>query len=99
MNLVLRTENFDWQYLDKSFEWLQNPELLFLIASEPVSREAQEKWFLSLPHNPTYKIWGVSCNNEPFGVCGIRSIDGSSGELFCYIGDKKMWGGYWKSIS
>ena len=97
--MVLQTEIFDRQYLDKSFECLQNPELLFLIASDPISKEAQEKWFVSLPQNPTYKIWGVSCNNEPFGVCGIRSIDGSSIELFCYIGDKRKCGRYWKSIS
>lgn len=95
MNTVLRIENFDRSYLDKSYEWLQNPTLLSLIDSEPVSREVQEKWFLALPQNKTYRIWGVSCNNKPYGVCGIRSIDSSSGELFCYIGDQSQWGGYW----
>lgn len=93
MNRVLHIENFDRLYLDKSYEWLQNPMLLSLTGSEPVSKEVQEKWFIELPQNKTYKICGVSCNNEPYGVCGIRCIDGSSGELFCYIGDQNQWGG------
>ena len=38
-----------------------------------------------------YKIWTFVCNDIPIGVGGFRNITKDSGELTCYIGDKKYW--------
>lgn len=95
MDKQLTLEPFDRIYLDKSFEWIQNPLLMQLIDGRPTTRAEQLEWFHSLKHKSSYKIWGLACNGIPAGACGLKGVDGTKGELFCYIGEQKLWGGYW----
>lgn len=93
MDKQLTLEPFDRIYLDKSFEWMQNPLLMRLMDGRPTTRAEQLEWFDSLKHKPSYKIWGLAYNGIPAGACGLKGIDGTTGELFCYIGEQKLWGG------
>lgn len=91
MNIKLVT--YTEQYLDKSFEWLNDPDIIYLLRSQPVNRENQRQWFLSLPNRMDYKIWGIEGDGLPIGACGFKQIENGVGTLFCYIGEKNLWGG------
>lgn len=98
MDKILTLQTFDRTYLDKSYEWMQNPLLMRLMDGRPTTRPDQLKWFDSLKDKPSYKIWGLACNGVPAGACGLKGIDGTTGELFCYIGEQNLWGGIGNQI-
>lgn len=93
MDKVLTLESFSRVFLEKSFQWCNDPEIQELIDGRPVIKEDQERWYKSLPGRKDYKIWGLSCNGVPIGSCGLKDIDESSAEYFGYIGEKSYWGG------
>lgn len=93
MGTTITLVSFDRTFLDKSFVWCNDPEIMYLIDGAPISKEDQEKWFNNLPYKENYKIWGILCNNVPIGACGLRNIEGDSGFYFGYIGEKEYWGG------
>ena len=90
---------YDCVFLDKSFVWLNDPELQKgMDIHKKITREEQEKWFATLPHRNDYKIWGIKCADEPIGACGFRNITKTTGEITIFIGEKKYWGGAGKQI-
>jgi RimJ/RimL family protein N-acetyltransferase len=89
--LDLRAVSYDRRFLEKSWMWLQDPELQRLTMTPPLSRETQERWFASLPGRIDYKIWGIETKEEPIGAVGIKNIAGASGEYWGYIGEKSYW--------
>jgi RimJ/RimL family protein N-acetyltransferase len=90
---AIRLLSFDRRFLDCSFDWLNDPEIQALTLSKQVSRETQEAFFADLPSRVDYKIWGVAApDGEPIGAAGIKNISGSSGEFWCYIGERDWWG-------
>lgn len=93
MEKILNLEPFSRIYLDKSFDWCNDPIIQKLILGSPVSKEQQEDWYKSLPNRTDYKIWGVSCNGVPVGSCGLKQIEGNHGAYWGYIGEKEYWGG------
>lgn len=90
---LLRLVPYTHLYLDKSYEWFQNEELLKLIDGSPLSKVDQYRWYKSIKNNETYHIWGVEYRTLPIGACGLKHIAEGSGELFCYIGEPTLWGG------
>ena len=83
---------FDRTILERSFHWLNDPEIRFLTDTPVVTPEAQEAWFAGLPARDDYAVWGVLADGEPVGVCGIKHMDDGEGEYFGYIGEKAYWG-------
>jgi RimJ/RimL family protein N-acetyltransferase len=83
---------FDAVFLEASWNWLQNKELLKLIDAQVVTQEQQRNWFETLPQRTDYRIWGVLFDGKPVGVTGIKHIKNSTGEYWGYIGDKNYWG-------
>lgn len=83
---------FDRDFLERSFLWLNDPEIRFLTDTPVVARDAQEAWFVGLPSRKDYVVWGIRADGEPVGVCGIKHICGEEGEFFGYLGEKAYWG-------
>lgn len=83
---------FDEVFLDASWNWLQDEELRVLIDTSPVTKEEQRAWFNHLSSRTNYVIWGVRCEQEPVGVCGLKHISSSDAEYWGYIGEKKYRG-------
>lgn len=85
-------KKYDRVMLEKSREWLTDPEIKRLTLTPDIDESSQEKWFKSLDKREDYFIAGVWRDNEPIGVIGIKNITKDDGELFGYIGEKKYWG-------
>ncbi len=83
---------FDESFFQISINWLQDTELLKLIDSNPVDYETSYKWFNSLQDRDNYLIWGISFENKPIGVAGLKNITDNDAEYFGYIGESKFWG-------
>ncbi|WP_374449231.1 GNAT family N-acetyltransferase [Cloacibacterium normanense] len=91
--------SYDKHFLEKSWNWLNDPEVKYLTNTGDFTREQQQKWFQSLPTLQNYRLWGVMIGHEPAGVFGLKKIENSSAEYWGYIGEKKFWGnGYGKLI-
>jgi len=91
---MIRLEKYTETYLDKSWEWLNDPEIKFLTNTPDFTLEEQSEWFAKIQKWDSYKIWGVSYDEIPVGVFGIKNIDleQKSGEYWGYIGNKEYWG-------
>lgn len=91
---MIQFEEYSEEYLEKSWNWLNDIEIKKLTNTPDFTKEQQVKWFENLVQNDTYKIWGVSYNGIPIGVFGIKNIDcdKKNGEYWGYIGEKKYWG-------
>ena len=90
--MIIKLNPFTRLFMDRSFEWLNDPEIRRLTDTPPVTREGQEKWFKSLNEKKDYVVWGVLYDDCPVGVCGIKHIQNSQGEYFGYLGEKSLWG-------
>lgn len=93
---MIELVTFDEQFLDLSYVWLTDKELIELVdGPKKITRRDQILWFEQLQLDQTYKIWGIKFDGSPIGACGIKHIDYSklTGEYWGYIGDKSYWGG------
>lgn len=88
----IELKEFDRRTLDKTWEWLNDPEIKELTVTPDFTRESQEKWFQSIQNRDDYYIRVVYTNDEPIGVFGIKNITRKDAELWGYIGDKRYWG-------
>lgn len=81
-------------FLEKSWEWLQDPEIKYLINAPDISKEQQQQWFDTLPLRNDYFIKGISHNGKPIGVLGLKNIDltNKKAEYWGYLGEKEYWG-------
>lgn len=79
-------------FLEKSWEWLNDPEIKYLTNSSTFSKEDQLKWFHSLSDKSDYKIWGIVDSKKPIGVFGLKNITDNDAEYWGYIGEKEYWG-------
>ncbi len=91
---VLMLTDYNEEVLEKSWKWLNDPEIKKLTNSPDFTREDQKKWFKSLRDNSNYCIKGISYNNKTIGVAGLKKInkDNNDAEYFGYIGEKQFWG-------
>jgi RimJ/RimL family protein N-acetyltransferase len=83
---------YDEEFLNYSWIWLNDIEIKTLISASDFSKEEQLKWFLDLPNKKNYYIKGVLIDGEKIGVVGLKNISSEDGEYWGYIGDKKFWG-------
>ncbi len=90
LQLVSYTEDI----LEKSWIWLNDPEIKHLTSTPEFSREDQQKWFSNLENLETYWVKGIQYNNKIIGVIGLKKIDttNKTAEYFGYIGEKEYWG-------
>lgn len=98
MNKIIELVPFSREYLEKSYEWCNDPIIQKLIMTNPVTKEQQEEWYNSLSSRNDYKIWGISYNGVPIGACGVKGIKNHHGTYWGYIGDKEYWGGHGRQL-
>lgn len=98
-NSFIELVSYNETFLEKSWNWLNDPKIKHLTNTGDFTKEQQQKWYSNLPFTSNYKIWGVKINGEEAGVFGIKNIENNSGEYWGYIGEKQYWGkGYGKEI-
>lgn len=86
------------EFLDKSWGWLNDPEIKNLTSTPDFTKAQQEEFFSKLPRQ-NYYIWGLDYNSKKIGVVGLKNVKQNSAEYFGYIGDKTYWGqGLFESI-
>jgi RimJ/RimL family protein N-acetyltransferase len=89
--------DFSIEFLEKSRNWLRDPEIKTLTLTESFSDLEQNEWFDSLSSLNDYYIKGFKINGEPAGAFGLKHIRNKTAEYWGYIGEKKYWGeGYGK---
>ena len=79
-------------FLTKSWEWLNDPEIKALTLTPDFSREQQEIFYASLALRTDYLVWGVALDGQPIGACGLKHITKDEAEYWGYIGEKQYWG-------
>lgn len=88
LNLV----EYNQDFLDMSWDWLNDEELRYLTMTPFFSKEDQQVFFKNLPTRDNYFIKGIKYNDSPIGACGLKNISDGKAELWLYIGDKEYWG-------
>lgn len=91
-NDTLRFREFNLEALEKSWEWLNDPEIKRMTTTPDFDKESQRKWFESLNEKNDYFIRTLYVEDELVGVFGIKHITKESGEVWGYMGEKKYWG-------
>ncbi len=84
-------EKYDEDYLELSWQWLNDPEIKELTQTPDFTREQQRAWFDSLAERKDYMVWGINVNNTKIGVAGLKNINDKEAEYFGYIGAKEYW--------
>jgi len=86
--------NYNLTFLEKSWEWLNDPEIKELTMTPDFSKEDQQKFYKSLSEKKDYWIKGIIENNIPIGAMGLKNIStcDQSAEYWGYIGEKEYWG-------
>lgn len=88
---------FDQASLDKSWHWLNDPEIRALTLTPPFTRADQISFFKALPKRTDYLIWGVALDEgrvhqEVIGCAGLKNHRKTRAEYWGYIGEKGYWG-------
>jgi len=78
--------------LDKSWNWLRDPEIRALTMTPSFTREEQLRFFEALPARAGYDIWGVEVDGAVVGAAGLKNVRGSLAEYWGYIGERGLWG-------
>jgi len=89
---MIKLVEYDEQFLDLSWLWLNDPEISALTDTKKFTKGSQRDWFERLPEKKDYLIWGIKYYEERIGVVGIKNIQNNKGEFFGYIGCKQYWG-------
>lgn len=86
--------NYTEEILEKSWKWLNDPDIKHLTSTPDFSKEDQQNWFAGLENNKNYWVRGIQYDNKIIGVAGLKKIDRSNktAEYFGYIGEKEYWG-------
>lgn len=79
-------------FLDRSWEWLNDPEIKALTMTPDFSKNDQMAFFKSLPSKKDYWIKGIMEDGIPIGAMGLKHITQQQAEYWGYIGDKNYWG-------
>ena len=89
---TLKLVPYDRDCLDKSWEWLRDPEIRALTMTPEFTREDQIRFFESLPTREGYDIWGVAVDGAVVGAAGLKNVRGQLAEYWGYIGERSLWG-------
>lgn len=87
----LNIVEFNQEFLDLSWNWLNDPIIKELTMTPDFTKEEQLKFFKGLPRKNNFKIWGLVFRNIKIGVIGLKNITNDDSEYFGYIGDKRFW--------
>lgn len=90
--IEVQHKEFDASALEKSWGWLQDPELKRLTMAPDIDKESQRKWFENLKTRKDYYVFCTWHGDKPVGIGGLKHITEKDAELFGYIGDKYYWG-------
>jgi RimJ/RimL family protein N-acetyltransferase len=88
----LTFSRFDEGFLEKSWRWLQDPEIKKLTMTPDFNHEQQRRWFDRLPEMKDYFIWGLRCDGAPIGAVGLKHVADGRAEYWGYIGERGYWG-------
>lgn len=88
----LEIREMDEVALEKSWEWLNDPEMKRLTITPDFDKQSQRKWYESLKSRTDYWIIVGWYEDQPIAIGGLKSINGKDAELFGYVGDKCFWG-------
>ena len=89
---MLSLSSYDRACLDRSWEWLRDPEIRALTMTPEFTREDQLHFFESLPTRSGYHIWGLSLDGRPVGAAGLKNVRGACAEYWGYLGERDCWG-------
>ncbi|NTV25363.1 MAG: GNAT family N-acetyltransferase [Chlorobiaceae bacterium] len=91
---VFALEEYTSDYLELSWDWLNDPEIKQLMLAPDFTKEQQWAFFDSLRDRRDYWIRGFSCDSMPVGAAGLKNIspEKQEAEYWGYIGDKRYWG-------
>jgi RimJ/RimL family protein N-acetyltransferase len=86
--------DYDRNFLEKSWEWLNDPEIKALTMTPDFTREDQLHFYNSLHLKKNYWIKGIMEDGSLIGAMGLKNIDTkkSEAEYWGYIGEKAYWG-------
>lgn len=88
---TIRFVPYTKEFLNLSWNWLNDPEIKALTNTPDFSKEIQHQWFKSLKSQANYKVWGIQYNDLKIGVVGLKHIEDLKAEYFGYIGEKSFW--------
>jgi RimJ/RimL family protein N-acetyltransferase len=83
---------YNERFLEKSWQWLNDPEIKRLTMTPDFTREGQRQWFARLPERTDYRIWGVLDDGTPIGAVGLKHLTATDAEYWGYIGEPRYWG-------
>ncbi len=85
--------DFDKGHIDKTFEWIQDPELRhsFLMRGI-VSYDNHVEYFKNVLRDHTRKIYAIFYEQLHVGNCGIKHLNlkAQSAEVWIYIGENSL---------
>jgi RimJ/RimL family protein N-acetyltransferase len=84
--------NYNIVFLNKSWEWLNEPEIKALTMTPDFTKEEQLKFYKQLANKQDYWIKGIIEEDIPIGAMGLKHINTHNAEYWGYIGEKKYWG-------
>lgn len=90
--LEVEFKEFTREVLEKTWEWLNDPQMRELTATPEFDKESQEKWFESLKTRKDYFIRSCWYKDKVIGVVGLKHLTDKHGEIFGYLGEKEFWG-------
>ena len=76
----LTFSRFDERFLEKSWQWLRDPEVKRLTMTPDFTRDQQLSWFRGLPAKKDYLIWGLLCDEIPIGAMGLKNVTETEAE-------------------
>ncbi|ABV86727.1 GCN5-related N-acetyltransferase [Shewanella pealeana ATCC 700345] len=88
---IISFVEYDELFLDKSWLWLNDPEIKELTLTPNFTKKQQQTFFDNLSEREDYKIWGVKHDGYAIGVVGLKNITEYDVEYFGYIGEKQYW--------
>ena len=94
MNIVSTPSQvrYDERLLERSWHWLNDPEIKRLTDTPDFTSEEQRSWFESLAARTDYFIWGIEIDGTPIGAFGLKHVTPESAEYWGYVGDRSRWG-------
>lgn len=84
--------DFNTECLEKSWNWLNDPEIKELTMTPDFTKQDQINFYNSLPQKTDYWIKGIAENGACIGAMGLKNITKVDAEYWGYIGEKDSWG-------
>jgi RimJ/RimL family protein N-acetyltransferase len=82
---------YDERFLERSWRWLNDPEVKRLTMTPDFTRREQRLWFEHLPERTDYLIWGICEGETPIGAVGLKHLTPHRAEYWGYIGERAYW--------